>query len=194
MEKDYKVCKVAFVSIHGIGVGRARSAHLKQTDAGSTIKDRRGTNPNPKKFADEIVNCVHEHIQSLPVRSSHYTRTKNPNRQFVDYSDQKCIAWLHTRYEEWMPKAKEGVKIVKYSYYNNVFSNNYNISFKSPRSDICDTCTQLQQLISNAEDPAAHQLEYDIHNDKADEAKAAMKEGEDPTKWDPEHGSLFVWT
>ena len=180
MEKDYKVCKVAFVSIHGIGVGRARSAHLKQTDAGSTIKDRRGTNPNPKKFADEIVNCVHEHIQSLPVRSSHYTRTKNPNRQFVDYSDQKSIAWLHTRYEEWMPKVNEGVKIVKYSYYNNVFSNNYNIS------DICDTCAQLQQLISNAEDPAPHQLEYDIHKDKAEVAKAAMKEGEDPTKWDPE--------
>ena len=134
MEKDYKVCLVAFLSIHGIGLCRARFAHLKQTDSGTTIKDRRGTNPNARKFSNEIVNCVHEHIQSLPVRSSHYTRTKNPNRQFVDYSDQKSIAWLHARYEEWMPKVKDGVKIVKYSYYiyNNIFSNNYNISFKSP--------------------------------------------------------------
>lgn len=186
LEKDYKVCKEAFLAIHGIRKHRVLSAYSKQTAAGSTIKDRRGTNPNAKKNSDEIVNCVHEHIQSLPVRSSHYTRTKNPNRQFVDYGDQKSIAWLHARYEEWMPKVHNGVKIVKYSYYNQIFSNNYNISFKTPRSDTCDTCAQLHQLISNAEDPSPHQIEYEIHMDKAETAKAAMKEGEDPTKWDPE--------
>ena len=83
-DKKYQVCKVAFLSIHGIGRKRANIAYNKKTETGTTIKDQRGTNPNLKKISGPKLECVHKHIQSLPVRSSHYTRYKNPHRQYLD--------------------------------------------------------------------------------------------------------------
>ena len=70
----YNVCRVAFLSIHDIKMDRAIYAFQKQSDSKTLIKDKRGTNPNPRKFTGPKIDCVHEHIQSLPVRSSHYSR------------------------------------------------------------------------------------------------------------------------
>ena len=55
----------------------------------------------------EVVDCIHEHIQSLPVRSSHYTCECNPNRQYIDLPDKKkTIKWIYNIYHEWMIRQK----------------------------------------------------------------------------------------
>ena len=98
----YNVCKLAFMSIHAISKTRVKYAFAKKTISGATEKDRRGKNPNPNRFSGRKLECVHEHIQNLEVRSSHYTRFKNPNRQYLDSQDKVTIEDLYNRYMMWM--------------------------------------------------------------------------------------------
>ena len=187
---SYIVCKEAFLSIHSIGKQRVENAFKKKTANGSLIKDQRGRLPNPNAHSPEVINCIHEHIQSMPVRSSHYTRDKNPNRQYLDTADKKSIRWMHDRYLEWMSKFRPTIQTVKYGYYCKIFSECYNIEFKAPRSDTCDTCAQLNRQISDAKkfgkDFADLEKKLKIHMDKAQTTYDALHEGEDPTKYDPE--------
>ena len=83
----YNICRGAFLSIHAIKKDRAISAFKKKSDTETLNLDGRGKNENPMKFKGPKLDCVHEHIQSLPVRSSHYTQYKNENRQYIDFSD-----------------------------------------------------------------------------------------------------------
>lgn len=86
MQTKHIICKKAFLAMHGISSKRTLVALQKVTEGGSTIKDLRGKHPNPNAIPAEIVGYVHEHIQLLPVCSSHYTRYKNPNRQYLESS------------------------------------------------------------------------------------------------------------
>ena len=93
------------------------------------------------KFKGPKLDCVHEHIQSLPVKSSHYTRYKNENRQYIDFNDnQISISDLHDLYIEWMSIKYPNVELVKCDYYTKVFSRNYNIASLPPRKDLCNEC------------------------------------------------------
>ena len=83
-KKVYTVCKEAFDSLHGICRSRVACALKKKTESGSIIKDLRGSAPNPRKYSEEVIECVHNHIRNLPVMSSHYTRRKNQNRQYLE--------------------------------------------------------------------------------------------------------------
>ena len=79
LKVKYTICKIAFLSIHGISQKRAEIARKKINNAGSTVKDQRGLGPNPNAKPKDAVDLVHKHIQQLKVMSSHYTRNKNPN-------------------------------------------------------------------------------------------------------------------
>lgn len=71
--QDVKVCRKAFISIHGISNNKVSflTTYLK-TD-GTVAKDRRGTHSTrPRKLSPEILKCIKDHINSFPSRSSHY--------------------------------------------------------------------------------------------------------------------------
>ena len=188
--KDYVVCKTAFLQIHDIGRSRAWWAFNKKTDSGVVIKDQRGKKAPGNKFSEERVNCVHEHIQNIPVRASHYTRSVNHNRQYVDCSDQKSIAWLHERYKEWMVREKPNVSPVNLAYYNTIFSTCYNIEFRKPKRDTCDTCDRLNAKIDaekkNGTDTSELESELKIHKVKASVAYRHLNNGQIKELWPPE--------
>ena len=73
-DKKTNVCKRAFLSIHAIGKTRVKIAYEKKTRSGALKKDQRGKNPNPMRISGRKLECVHEDIQNLEVRSSHHTR------------------------------------------------------------------------------------------------------------------------
>ena len=162
----YNVCRVAFLSIHDIKKDRAIYAFGKMSDSKTLIKDKRGTNPNPRKFTGPKIDCVHEHIQSLPVRSSHYTRNKNKYRQYVDFSDdKKYITDLWNLYRAWMATNYPTVEQVSDAYYNKVFSNNYNIASLPPRKDLCNVCFDTKMKL----------LEFKGQQDEIDKINNAYK-------------------
>ena len=77
----YKVCKTAFLSMHGIPKSRVESVNNKRTeDTDSVIPDQQGRHGHHNVISVERKAIVYEHIESLPTRSSHYTRDKNPNK------------------------------------------------------------------------------------------------------------------
>ena len=83
------------------------------------------------------LDCVHEHIQSLPVKSSHYTRHKNENRKYIDFDDnQTFISDLWDLYIEWMSTEYPNVELVKLDFHTKTFSRNYNIASLPPKQDL----------------------------------------------------------
>ena len=76
--REYVVCKQAFVSMHGITEARVEWINKKRTeDTNTVIPDQRGLSGNHNAISEERKKVIYEAIESLPTRSSHYTREKN---------------------------------------------------------------------------------------------------------------------
>ena len=75
----YKVCKVAFISMHGIRKSRIESINKKRTETDSVVPDQLGRSGNYNRISEERKKVVYEAIENLPTRSSHYTLERNPN-------------------------------------------------------------------------------------------------------------------
>ena len=105
MGSPVKVCKEAFIAAHGIKKDKPASAWSKRTTAGTVIPDQRGLQPTPRKYNEEELYYVHQHIKSLPVRSSHYQRARNPNIQYLEHKQgRKSIKALWIDYDFEMEK------------------------------------------------------------------------------------------
>ena len=89
-EKSFKVCKAAFVSLHGVKESRLKRKVLKME---SSIDDGRGKHSNHHKMEEAIKQRVKHHIESFPARESHYSRTKNLHKNYLDSS--LSIAEMH---------------------------------------------------------------------------------------------------
>ena len=87
------VCKTAFLNILGVTKDRIQHNNRKRTESGIVQPDKRGQHV---KFSlpESQVKLVHEHIQMIPARSSHYTRNCNEHRQYVDTPDKKSLRFF----------------------------------------------------------------------------------------------------
>ncbi|CAH1968729.1 unnamed protein product [Acanthoscelides obtectus] len=66
-----EVCLKAFISVYGITLGRVR--RLKDLAVlGKSPRGLRGKNPSGNQLGEELQFAVREHIQSFPVKLSHY--------------------------------------------------------------------------------------------------------------------------
>ena len=86
--KETKVCRNAFISIYGITKDRINWLNKKRTDTDNVLPDQRGRQGHHNQISDDIRSYVFQHIESLPVRSSHYTREMNQYKQYVDLPDK----------------------------------------------------------------------------------------------------------
>ena len=64
------VCKMAFISIHGINEGRIQQHNRKQTSTGVTT-DQRGKHTFNNRVIAEQIQLVHKHIQLIPAKRTH---------------------------------------------------------------------------------------------------------------------------
>ena len=79
-----KICRTAFIHIHGVAGGRIDRA-LKSIAAtgGSPHMDLRGCHePGNKTEADQLT-FVKNHICSFPQYGSHYSQSDNPHRKYL---------------------------------------------------------------------------------------------------------------
>lgn len=173
-DKTIKVCKAALCALHGIS--RARLAK-KVLNFDVDITDGRGKHGNHIRLDDEIRNKVREHIRSFPARESHYSRSKNQSRKYLD--SNLSISEMHRLLVKEYPNLERSAK---YWLYEDLFNHEFNISFGHPRSDVCDTCEKLTADIAavnrNKEKARAQQLktEHEIHIRKGDAFTAQLQE------------------
>ncbi|XP_068083448.1 uncharacterized protein [Anabrus simplex] len=135
------VCKVAFLSIHGLQHNRGRVENIQskmRTGATTPPDDRRGKHKNrPHAYSEEDVQLVKKHIEGIPKYKSHYSRKDNGDKFYVsmEYSIHSC--YNHYK-DEYCPDIKANP--VSFDKYHRIFIEDFNISFKLPKSDTCPTC------------------------------------------------------
>lgn len=151
-----KVCRTAFMSMHGIRQKRLFRITTLLLQ-GETPRDKRGTNPNPRKIPEHVTNLISDHIQSFPVKVTHYGGKE------VRYLDARLsIVKMHDMFATKHPDLG-----ITYSFYRAYFVDNFNYRFGRPQIDVCSKCEELTaklkspHICESAKRDA--QREYDVH-------------------------------
>ena len=126
--------------------------------AGTLLQpDLRGKHDNHATVSQEIRDGIKQHIDSIPKIESHYTRA-NTSRTFIEGS--KSIADIH---KDYVPKCKEEQKqFGNYTLFYRIFTEEYNISFYTPKKDQCDVCTAFENATETEKDDMKES--YDLHH------------------------------
>ena len=188
--KVTQVCRKGFMALHGMTPREMQMflAKRKASLTGPLPKDKRGKHPSPHKITGLKLERVYEHIESIPVATSHYSRKKNPHKQYADST--LTIKNLYSHYDMWMMTEHRGEDRVTENFYRQIFTSCYNIGFKHPQTDMCNKCFALDQAMSDirgiaekSEELENLQAEKESHITLADSAwnllKAQQKD-EDP--------------
>ena len=171
--KTIKVCKKAFLSIHGIPGGRLQRKVLRFD---TSLFDGRGLNDNPHRTSKETLARIRSHIEQFPARESHYSRSHNVHKKYLDAS--LTVSKMHQMFIEGNPDLKNKVK---YWLYYRIFTEEYNISFGFPRSDVCDKCEYYMAKIKaseaegNNDETAKLQALHEEHIIAADQFNIQLK-------------------
>lgn len=174
-----KVCKAAFCGLHGIKESRLRN---KVLNFSIDIADGRGKHDNHPHIDNEFREKIREHIGRFRPRESHYSRSKNERRSYLD--SDLTVAEMHRQFINEYPAQKE----VKDWLYRDIFNYEFNLSFGYPRSDICDKCEKLMADIKAAQaggdNIKARELtaEHELHVRKADVFNVQMREDAEAAK------------
>jgi hypothetical protein len=176
---DKKVCKHAFLSLHGISNGRFIRI-LEKKHLGGPGTDMRGQHSN---CSCENSDFVKAHINSTPKQPSHYSRVKIPNKRCL--SPELNIVKLHQMYKEkCVKKNMEPVSEYRYRY---IFNHGFNFSFGRPFQDTCKECDRLDMHIKSTggEEGKNLKLELNLHQREAEAAYEALKQDGARSKQDP---------
>lgn len=180
------VCKQAFMSLHAIShiqVQRLTSIIL----SGKSSKDKRGKHNNrPSKIKDEFIVKMKEHIESFPVKTSHYS---SKTSQYLS-----CGLNTKAMHRLFIKKHPDLENKINYECYLKFFQDNYNFSFGRPQVDVCSECEHLgsrirdKNLNDNAKRVATAQLL--IHKNPANKFYNKLKEVENLCKENPDVAAI----
>lgn len=159
-----RVCKIFFKNTLGINDRPIRTVIQKLNESGILEPEKRGKHENHgTKIADELLEGVRNHINTIPRIESHYLR-KQTTREYIDGG--KTLTDLYNDYKEECIKKKE--PFVKIHIYRKIFKE-FNISFFIPKKDQCDLCTSYK----NADQTGKNELEekYQQHLREKEESR-----------------------
>ncbi|CAL4124396.1 unnamed protein product [Meganyctiphanes norvegica] len=133
--KNVKVCRSAFASIHGLGMGKMKLLLKKRTlsPSGTPLLDKRGRMPSPRAIGGRKLELVHEFIQGLLVTASHYTDASTPDRCYLD--GVRSITELYKKYINWLDKNHNQEYKVSNQFWSKVFNRDYKIDLKPPKTE-----------------------------------------------------------
>jgi len=155
-EPFYYVCKKAFASLHGIGLSTVERLVNESKNKVINPVDKRGIHYNKVNKMPVSINFqIDTHIQSFPARESHYSLKDdnsvkylspdlNISKMYIMYLEKHEPCYLVANRQDQTVQS-----IVKYAYFANRFSTNFNIHFSNPISDTCQKCDQLQNMIKS---------------------------------------------
>lgn len=178
---DVQICKQEFLAVHGLQNSAKRVKLIsKQISEGRSTpkKDERGRHHNrPNKVSPEMVQSVHDHIKSIPKYVSHYSRISNPNRVYLNH-DLSIASLYKDYYIAWCKQ--HNINHVKEDRYRRIFNLEYNIGFKLPKSDTCQTCDSINLMISsnkeNESEVKSLQIKLQLHQSRAQAMQQNLKD------------------
>lgn len=136
------VCKKFFLSVVK-PVGRTRLSNIaEKVHKGEPIEEKRGGD-RVRDLNSIKKGKVREFIGSLRGTESHYSRNKS-KRIYLN-----CELSIKKLWVMYNGKAAEDAKVGE-SMFRRIFTQEYNIGFRSPASDVCSTCCLLKEKIKSA--------------------------------------------
>lgn len=128
------VCKQVFMAIYGISRKRIqRICQLLMQN--NTPKDLRGLNRSGNAVPGHVCVDIHNHISKFEVRVTHYGSRE---KKYLD--SRLSVREMHDMFLRDNPGLKD---VVKYSFYNKYFIENFGYSFGRPQVDVCSMCESL---------------------------------------------------
>ncbi|CAH1100476.1 unnamed protein product [Psylliodes chrysocephalus] len=107
--------------------------------AGVTPTDKRGKQVSANVIPAEEKIRIHEHINSFPVKTSHYS-----SREYHYLSSELTVKTMYSMFKEKYPDSK-----IKYEYYNRIFKDDFDLKFDRQQVDTCCTCENLSIKIKS---------------------------------------------
>lgn len=156
------VCQAAFLEI--LGIFKHRLNHVMKVffKTGKALTEKRGGDKKSSLFSDKK-NAIMKLINKLKCIEAHYCRSES-SRMYL--SSDLNIRKLYKLYSDQTTEAEK----VKESYFRHIFNSKYNLSFSSPRTDVCSTCLEYCEKIKRAVDEQSKeqfQMEKKIHKARA---------------------------
>lgn len=167
-----RVCRKAFLRIHGLSAGRVDRALKAYCDSsGVTHMDKRGHHVPSNKTSEENISIVKQHIHSFPQYQSHYSRNDSPHCMYL--SPELSITKMYNLYKE-----EHGGNAVSEWVYRKIFNECFDLIFGTPRTDTCKTCDSYKVHIEAVDVSERMQVqgEWDLHKTKAERGYQALRE------------------
>ncbi|XP_063591931.1 uncharacterized protein LOC134769019 [Penaeus indicus] len=167
-EGRVRVCKLFFINTLDINDRPIRTVLEKKNKVCENLieNDLRGKHSNHHTVDESIKDGMRAHIDSIPKIESHYLRA-NTSRVFID--GNKTVADIHRDY---VSNCKENnASFGNYSMFYKVFTEDYNISFFTPKKDQCDTCATFENASKTERDNL--QQKYDQHQVEKELSRSA---------------------
>lgn len=165
------VYAAAFMNITSVTHKRLNtiSQHFLEIEESPT--ERRG---GSRRFRQDISKSIKGHIKSFPVQESHYDR-KGSCRQYL--ASNLSISQMYRMRRD--DRRAKNLFTVQYSTYRKIFREKFNLSFRTPRTDICGTCESYYHKIRAGIDKHENQLQWKLHKVRAKKFYALLKKSKE---------------
>lgn len=165
------VCRQTFLGVLGITKHTVEGVFKRFKKDGSLIPvETRGGYRKAAMYQNKMYSVI-DYIKQFKGTESHYSRARS-TRIYLDSSISISKMW--SMYQESVP---DDLK-VKESYFRHLFVTRFNISFKSPSTDVCSTCLQLSEKVKlekNEEALIKLKTELSVHKTVASGFYGLMK-------------------
>lgn len=151
------VCRKFFLATFDISCKQIYNLMRKLNQNENVSVDGRGRH-NKNKTSGETSQYIKMHIESFPALESHYCR-KSSNKKYL--AANLNIKKMYNLYCEWLREYHPEHKKASQHIYRQIFNNDFNFSFHSPKKDQCLVCSKFNN--ANAEEKVLLQDSYDFH-------------------------------
>ena len=126
-------------------------------------KDMRGRMDGSCRRTSELaIKFVREHIKSFPAFESHYTRSQNPERKYLN--SELNINKMFNLYLEKCAEINE-IAVNEWTY-RKIFKRDFKLYFHQPRKGTCERCDFFNmkiQTTNSDEEKATLVQRHDVH-------------------------------
>ena len=133
--KKVTICRTMFLNTLSVSEQFVKTAHLKGGNTGLVVGDQRGKHSPANKSDESMIDDVKKHIGKYPAYCSHYSREKT-EKKYLGFHLNVFIMYRNYA-DECKARARAACKICLF---RKIFNEEFNLSFKQPNIDTCDTC------------------------------------------------------
>ena len=153
--------------------------------------DKRGEHDIHQKISQANTDNVRNHINSFPRYTSHYSRHRNLDREYLNLGLN--LNQLHNLYCDEC-ESHNGQPVEKWCY-DKIFIEEFNLSFKKPSTDTCITCDRLQNILDIGDDPRHQDTETakERHLERTEMARKALDDSMHAAGETPQKSSCIIF-